>query len=175
MKWLHRLYNENYLLNKLYLSKGWINGNGMMKWILNFDWLLKQRRWIRIFHCISIGKRLTSFVTGLKNWFKFFLLFGTWKKRFNGSYGNNKATNTSFDSQGFIDLSDNSSMRSFCHMRHSLVTELDQSRWLDKSYIFHVLLDQEKWHCAYLHVKEEMYFWIKLEYSLKHFRLNYFP
>ena len=35
-------------------------------------------------------------------------------------------------------------MRSFCHIRHSLVTELDQSRWLNESYIFYVLLDQEK-------------------------------
>ena len=98
----------------------------------------------------------------LCNWIKelvwILLVIGTWKKRFNGSYGNNKATNTSFDSQGFTDLSDNSSMRSFCHIRHSLVTELDQSRWLNKSYVFHVLLDQEKWHCAYLHVKEENVF-----------------
>lgn len=155
MKWLHRLYIENYLLNKLYLSKGWINGNGMMKWILNFDWLLKQRRWIRIFHCISIGKRLTSLVTGLKCWFKFFLLLVHGKK---GLMGVNKVTNTSFNSQGFIDLSGNSSMQSFCHIRHSLVTELDQSRWLNESYVFYVLLDQEKWHCAYLHVKEENVF-----------------
>ena len=58
------------------------------------------------------------------------------EKRFDGSYGNNKVTNTSFDSQGFTDLSDNSSMRSFCHIRHSLVTELDQSRWLNESYVF---------------------------------------
>ena len=140
------------------MSKGWINGNGMMKWILNFDWLLKRGRWIRIVHCIPIGKRLTSLVTGLKYCFKFFLLLIHEKKRFDGSYGNNKVTNTSFDSQGFIDLSGNSSMQSFCHIRHSLVTELDQSRWLNKSYVFHVLLDQEKWHCAYLHVKEENVF-----------------
>ena len=127
----------------------------MMKWILNFDWLLKQRRWIRIFHCISIGKRLTSLVAGLKYWFKFFLLLVHGKK---GLMGVNKVTNTSFDSQGFIDLSGNSSMRSFCHIRHSLVTELDQSRWLNESYVFYVLLDQEKWHCAYLYVKEENVF-----------------
>lgn len=96
------------------------------------------------------------------NWLKILveilLVIGTWKKRFDGSYSNNKVTNTSFDSQGFIDLSGNSSMRSFCHIRHSLVTELDQSRWLNESYVFYVLLDQEKRHCAYLHVKEENVF-----------------
>lgn len=171
MKWLHRLYNENYLLNKLYLSKGWINGNGMIKWILNFDWLLKQGRRIRIVHCIPIGKRLTSLVTGLKYWFKFFLLLVHGKKGLMGVMVITKSQTHLL----IVKVSQNSSMRSFCHIRHSLVTELDQLRWLNKSYVFHVLLDQEKWHCAYLHVKEEMYFWIKLEYSLKHFRLNYFP
>ena len=74
------------------------------------------------------------------NWLKILveilLVIGTWEKRFDGSYSNNKVTNTYFDSQGFIDLSGNSSMRSFCHIRHSLVTELDQSRWLNESYVF---------------------------------------